>query len=387
MSLAPSLPVLKALTASNNHIRAVSKSLHGLDLIRLDLSFNEISSIKDIAPLSAMPNLSYLSLRSNPIVTLGNHTVEFPSLKYLDVASTLLPTLASLDPIRTIFPHLISLLTKDSPLSEHPSATLLTIARIATLTELNYSPITPAERQNAELYYMSNITKELSEATNPAKETQILASHPRWTELCAIYGKPDISCKKQETEAFRAGTLGARVAKFIFVLSMRTSASAKDLPPSPMDEKSSQEIAMSSDSMDLDRGDKEYRDLATDEAAKTSKSGKIRSRLLPTTASIYHLMGIAASLFSLRPSSIRLVLETDEFDPVGEEDGEWSVSEDDSSEDEAQDKKTSNGGKREKGSWVRREEILIGSTRSVGNWLPVGFGGKGAEVRLRVEDA
>ncbi|KAL9130980.1 MAG: hypothetical protein Q9217_000969 [Psora testacea] len=384
VSLTADFPALNTLTASYNRIRTISRPLQNTELIRLDLSFTEISSIDDIWPLSTLPNLKTLSLRSDPITTLKSGRVKLVSLRHLDLTSTLLPTLASLSPIPVLFPTLTSLLTKDAPLSKHPSASLFTIARIANLTELNYSPITPAVRQNAELYYLSTITKELSDATSPAEEKQILAFHARWAELCRIYGEPEIARKKQQEDAFEAGTLGARVAKFIFSLSKPNLFPSDKFARPPSNEKASVQTGLSIHKRDGDSEGEENVDL-TNASSNAGESMATRTRLLPLTISTYRLIGIAASLFSLRPISMQLILETDESDPVTEEDGGWSVSEDDSSEDEVMDKRKSGETRREKGRWVRREEELVGSTRSVGDWLPMGFGGKGAEVRVRVE--
>ncbi|KAL9104107.1 MAG: hypothetical protein Q9163_000909 [Psora crenata] len=383
-TLTSHLPALSALTVSYNRIRTLSTPLQNSDLVRLDLSFNEISSVRDIWPLSSMLKLSDLSLRSNPITTLASEKVELFSLRHLDLTATRLPNFASLNPIPNLSPSLRSLLTKDTPLSKNPSASLLTIARIATLTELNYSHISSAERMNAELYYLSTITKVLSDAASPVEEKQILACHPRWPDLCRIYGEPEIPRKPQES-VFKPGALGARVANFVFLMPEQSPFQAHDVTqPSPPKD-TSEEARSHTDVMGL-----EPHDTATPKPTiniNEMSASTPKSRLLPLTTSTYRLIGIAASLFSLRPISTRLILETDEFDPVGDKDGGWSVSEDDSieGEGEATDGRKSRGGKQEKGQWVRREEELVGSTRSVGDWLPLGFGGKEADLRVRVE--
>ena len=186
---------------------------------------------------------------------------------------------------------------------------------------------------------MSTITKQLAEIDSPAEEQKALLDHPQWLALCEKYGKPDIPRKiSEDTKGFDPGTLGARIALFEFHLQEKETSAA---------------------------------------GATVTKS-----KLIPTTISTYRLLGIAASLFSLTILSIRLILETDEFDPVGEDDGGWSVSEDES---DGEDGKEARGPKEEKGKWVKREEELGGSTKPGGEWLPVGFGGKGAVVRIRVE--
>ena len=386
MDLLLNFPGLNTLTASYNRIRVAENTYRCPNLTHIDLSFNEISSIRDIWALSTLADLTHLSLRSNPFTTLGNDDAPFRTLKHLDLTSTLLPTPTSLDPISTIMPALVSLLTKDTPLSKQPSASLLTIARLANLQELNYSPVTPVERQNAELYYLSTITKELTNASTPAEEEQIHESHPRWSELCGIYGEPVVSRKQQQQNGFEAGTLGARVAKFVFSLSEQHTSLNHDVAGIPLDEKSSVQTPPQTNIIEIQDQNRETKTFTPRNTSRTTSFTPTKSKFLPLTTTIYRLIGIAASLFSLRPISMRLILEHDEFDPLADEDGGWSVSEDDSSDDEPPGARK-NGGKRQKKGklWVRREEELIGSTRCVGDWLPVEFGGKGAEVRLRIE--
>ena len=60
---------------------------------------------------------------------------------------------------------------------------MLTLARMRRLETLNFSQITPQERRNAEMYYLSRIAKAAAEI--PEKdEAKMLSRHPRWEELC-----------------------------------------------------------------------------------------------------------------------------------------------------------------------------------------------------------
>ena len=87
---------------------------------------------------------------------------------------------------------------------------------------------------------------------------------------------------------------------------------------------------------------------------------------------------------------IRLVLETDEWDPVPAakpEDDDWSCCEDEWSEDESDDstevkegvKKDRKVEGKDKNLWVRREIELVDSTRPVAFWV------EGREARVMVE--
>lgn len=80
--------------------------------------------------------------------------------------------------------------------------------------------------------------------------------------------------------------------------------------------------------------------------------------------------------------SIRLIWETEEWDPVGEGDGGWSVSEDESDDEAERGVETTEKENREKKKeelWKRREMELVDGTREVGFFV------EGKEARVRVE--
>ena len=174
------LPNLGHLIASRNNIGEVSTSLRKSNLTALDLSYNRIDSLKEVLPLSQLPQLFHLVLRGNPITELTClPSTIFTSLKRLDLADTQLNDLATLDNVPKVFPSLDWLLTKDTPLSRLASATLLTIARIPNLAVLNHVKVSKEERQNAELYYLSSIAKELEKVSDAEEEAKILRNHQR----------------------------------------------------------------------------------------------------------------------------------------------------------------------------------------------------------------
>lgn len=115
-----------------------------------------------------------------------------------------------------------------------------------------------------------------------------------------------------------------------------------------------------------------------------------KKKLIPRTVDVYRLKGIVGHLFAIRPFSIKLVWETDEWDPVGEGDGGWSVSEDDDSDDDDDDHIAKEGKRvastetfqntgEDKAMWKRREMELVDGTREVGFFV------EGMEARVRVE--
>lgn len=252
------------------------------------------------------------------------------------------------------FPGLTSLLTNHTPLITYPSASLHTIARLATLTELNYSQITPPERQNAELYYLSQVSKQLAAVTDNVKEREVLEEHPRWKELCDIHGEPTI-IRTNDADAADAGTLAARVTEFVFQISKQ------DL----------QRARKHAQSIDGHSGENTAKNDPGHDAPIVEKT-----KLIPRTVDVYRLKGIVGQLFNIRPMSVKLIWETEEWDPVGEGDGGWSVSEDESDEESRSERKEK---RREKEMWKRREMELVDGTREVGFFV------EGKRARVRVE--
>lgn len=362
---------------SSNSLSNIPTCLSIDSLTHLDLSSNGFTTIEHIRQLTYLRRLQDLRLRSNPLTSLSsppNRPIIFATLIRLDLTSTLLPTFSSLNPIIQSFPVLASLLTNHTPLTAFPSASLYTIARLATLTELNFTRITPAERQNAELYYLNQITAQLAAANDPNEKTAVLEEHPRWKKLCDIYGEPE-TAKKQGPDNVDGGSLAARVTEFNFYISRQDLHKAR-AQAKAVDGHEDEEAR------DVDDEDVDSNNAHSPPGSSIVEGKKL---LIPLTVDVYRLKGIAGRLFNLRPMSVRLVWETGERDPVGGVgEGEWSVSEDDSSDDEGEGgqgrSKREARMKAEDGTnWVPRETELVDGTRQVGFWI------ESSEARVRVE--
>ena len=176
-------------------------------------------------------------------------------------------------------------------------------------------------------------------------EGKVVAAHPRYRELCALYGAPEVV--RQGAHVVRKGTLGERVVRFTFYLLPSSSAAA------PTD------------------------DMAIEKTAE-----------IPRTVSVYKLKGVVGRLFGIRPLSCRLVYETGEWDPVGGKEGdEWSCGESgDESDGDGYDSGTGSRGMgdddegdKKRGKWIRREVELIDSTREIGFWI------ESRDAKVRVE--
>lgn len=125
-----------------------------------------------------------------------------------------------------------------------------------------------------------------------------------------------------------------------------------------------------------------------------------KAQRIPRTVTPYQLKSIVGRLFALPPAHLRLVWETEEWDPVGrklgvDDEERWSVSSDDE-EGEGEGPVVGQGGsvqaggaevekeamERENGKWVQREVELVDGTRQVGFWIE----GKSARVRVEVRE-
>ena len=299
-------------------------------------------------PFTAFSSLENLILRSNPLTSLHSETA-FTTLSMLDISSTALADLAELNHLPETLPALTSLLTSGTPIWSLTASNLHTIARISSLTSLNYSRITPQERTNAELYYLSNIASTLS--LRPIEEEQLtLQDHPRYRDLCKLHGEPTIERKNlgnASKEKIAPGSLAARLTKLTFLLSKEIS-----------------------------NGSDRSRSITKD---------------FPRSIGIYALKGLMGRLLNLNPMNLKLVWETKEWDPVAAQSDGWSISED--SDDGVDDDYTKrlpkyktpeieiegNYQEKDPARWMRREIELVDGTKDLGFWVD------GSEATIRIE--
>ncbi|KGO64596.1 hypothetical protein PITC_093230 [Penicillium italicum] len=363
-AIAYRFPGLKSLTASANQLSEISCALPST-ITTLTLEHNEITSISALRHLATLPNLEHLSIRGNGINAVNQNTTDTtldfhfqPTLRSLDLSRNNITSWTILNKLPTVFPGLTTLRITANPLFDQPplppsvteafkpmtvdEAFMLTLSRFpASLTTLNYSTISPQDRSNAEMYYLSLIGKELS-ATTEQEEPAILATHPRYSELCELYVEPTI------TRAVVSDSSGARVIHPRSVAA-RLVKMAFSLP------------------------------LGNDESKSQVKE-------IPGSFDTYQVKALVSRLFGLPAFGFRLVWETDEWDPVEKEVGDEGVVEwDEDSENEDQpdivSRLETTGDGPDKSRFVRREVELVDSTRDVG-FL---FQGEVGEVRVRVE--
>ncbi|KAJ5138607.1 Leucine-rich repeat typical subtype [Penicillium bovifimosum] len=361
-AIASRFPDLTSLTASANQLTDLTSPLPST-ITTLTLEHNEITSLSALRHIAALPNLQHLSIRGNNLSTVNkdptDNTIDFqfpPTLRSLDISRNKITSWAILNKLPTVFPALTTLRITGNPLFDLPplpptiteaskpmtvdEAFMLTLSRFPpSLTILNYSTISPQDRSNAEMYYLSLIGKELS-ATSEAEEPAILDTHPRYRELCELYAEPTI------TRAVISDGSGARVIHPRSVAA-RLVKMAFYLPP----------------------GDDGPKRLVKE---------------VPGSFDTYQIKALVSRLFGLPAFWFRLIWETDEWDPVEKAAGDGMVEWDEDSEDEERPGVGSGIEARDgpdTSRFVRREVELVDSTRDIGFM----FQGEVGEIRIRVE--
>ncbi|KAJ5597693.1 hypothetical protein N7537_007777 [Penicillium hordei] len=362
-AIAHRFPSLTSLTASANQFTEITCPLPGT-ITTLTLEHNEITSISALRHLAALPKLEHLSIRGNNINTVNQNTTDttldfqFPqTLRSLDISRNNITSWTILNKLPTVFPGLTTLRITGNPLFDQPplppsvteaskpmtvdEAFMLTLSRFpSSLTILNYSTISPQDRSNAEMYYLSLIGKELS-ATAEEEEPAILATHPRYSQLCELYVEPTITravVSDSGARVIHPRSVAARLVKMAFHLPL---------------------------------GNDEF---------------KSQVKEIPGSFDTYQVKALVSRFFGLPAFGFRLVWETDEWDPVEKEDGyegvvEWDEDSEDGDRFDIGSGIETTGDGPDKSRFVRREVELVDSTRDIG-FL---FQGEVGEVRIRVE--
>ncbi|KAH8910504.1 RNI-like protein [Coniochaeta sp. PMI_546] len=386
VTLASHFPDLTTLLASTNQIAHLSPIPPSSPLLStltsLNLEFNELTSLSSLSPLTSLTSLRNLHLKNNHISTILSPSLPPttplpifpPTIHYLDLSSNKISTWSFPDLLPVCFPGLTSLRLSHNPIYDNPDldspvpptttgstpkggtteeSHMLLAARLPTLKVLNFSPITPQDRTNADMFYLSRIARQLASVPED-KEPEVLARHPRYRDLCALYGAPVVSRTREVDARFLEGRVVAVCFRFV-------GAAAADT------------------------GDADVTGGDGDGDKPTEKTVRI-----PKSFDLYAVKGIAGRLFGLSPLRTRLVWETGEWDPVGGFDEEADSSEDEEVELEEERREDKGGGRGSgdfvgteaggrAGRWVRREVELRDGPRQFGYCVD------GMEARIRVE--
>lgn len=326
-------PRLNTFVAASNAYTSLTGHYLTNTVTDLSLEDNSLQALSDLAPLTKLPFLQRLVLKSNKISEIVNANGDLPvfssTTTEVDLSFNEISTWTFIDKLKDVFPGLTSLRVSQNPLYSSLQAPdgrtltaddgyMLTIGRLASLKILNYSPITEKERLNSESYYLSLIAREVTFSA-PHLQEQILASHPRYKELCEEYGEPNI---QRSANAINPNSLAARLIRLKFHLD-----------------------------------------------ASTGKEDGFECEI-PLSCTAYTLLGIVGKHYWIPPMKCKLVWETGDWMPAPHidhgSDKEWDSEEEESKEDS-------------RGGTVMREVEIIAGTRAVGTWID------GMEAVVRVE--
>lgn len=354
---------LTALSAGANQLTALRSVEYGSlsqTLTSLTLEYNEFSTVADLAGLTGLTALRNLHLKGNNISAMAppgaGATPAFPlSLQYVDLSDNDIKDWSFVDQLPRYFPGLVGLRISRNPIYDAPGSTgandhsiassseeshMYTVARLAQLRSLNFTHITATDRSNAEMFYLSRITRQLASVPESA-EDEVKLQHPRYGDLCRLYGEPDVVRREDVNPAF----LEARLISVRFHL----------------------------------RGEGEG-------------EGRKKTARIPRSTDIYAVKGIAGRLFGMQPLKLSLIWETGEWDPVAgfyDKDGDSSDEEEAEEETETETEEelgTEDGAPNDKprgdeksGRWVKREVVLKDGPRHLGYCVD------GLDVTIRVE--
>ncbi len=349
--IAIAFPSLTNLAAGANYLSQLSAVNYGslsTTLTSLNLEYNSFSTISDLASLTSLTSLRNIYLKGNNIRSLSSEGTSCPifstSIRYIDISYNQVDNWDFIDNLTKHFPGLTALRISHNPVYDvrasynAPTATadeahMFTIARIGQLQSLNFSQVTADDRANAEMFYLSRIAKQLAAVPEAAAPT-VLDLHPRYADLCELYGAPDVVRIQEVNPAF----LQARLIT-----------------------------------------------LALQCAGREDKTTRI-----PQAFDIYAVKARVAKLYGLSPLKLKLVWETGEWDPVTKkhsDEGDTSDEEEDDDDEVAvrvaeEATKDTYGEKlagAQPGRWVKREVELREGPRQLGYCVD------GLDARVRVE--
>lgn len=110
-----------------------------------------------------MPSLKRVGLSHNRLGDLERSEQSVPSIESLDLSSNNVVSWTTLDRLASVFPLLRRLSIRDNPFSaaeDEKAARLLIVGRLTLLEVLENSPVSRAERAEAERFYWARIQRE-----------------------------------------------------------------------------------------------------------------------------------------------------------------------------------------------------------------------------------
>lgn len=179
--LAPVFPRLESLNLARNQLSDLDPISPALDLFprlrSVDLSYNGLTQVPSL-------NVSEINVSSNAINTLSADT-SLPRCTALNLGYNLIDSWEPIDKALSVAPNLSALRVNGNPFFESQTdAHIFALGRVGQITKLNGTTISAQERNEAELYFMSQVAKN---KINYNTESN------RWSQLCATHGPPAIA--------------------------------------------------------------------------------------------------------------------------------------------------------------------------------------------------
>ena len=300
-------PVLRSLSASSNYFKSLSHPMMD-GLTSLTLEYNQFTMIWDIIILRQLESLEVLHLKGNKIASIdkpGNPLTSFHAfgkkVKYVDLSYNAIASWSFVDDLPQVFPGLEELRLSHNPIYEGTNketgkvptveeSYTLTLARLGNLKSLNFSKITPADRTDAEMFYLSSIGKELAKVPESEEHT-VTSQHKRFPELCEKYGAPTVV--RSLEGAVNPNFLEARLIKFTFYLPSGPQVVGKD----------------------KQENRKEVVTMVPGTQMK-AEDAIVKVREIPKSFDVYRVKGITGQMFGVPPLKIRLIWETGEASTI-----------------------------------------------------------------------
>ncbi|XP_037071964.1 tubulin-specific chaperone E-like [Pollicipes pollicipes] len=220
-------PHVHRLTLVTNKISQLQAPPPGLfqQLDSLDLDSNPIEDWSEILKLAALPRLRELGLANTGLRRIevpSDATDLFPALHSMVLDGNCIDEWGSVDAMDRL-PSLVDITLRNNPLSasDRPeSVRELIIGRIGKLKVLNRTEVTREERRWAELDYLRRFGPAWREAGGRLDATErgdtwrrFLETHPRYPQLCEVWGAPEDSELKVTADTISANMVSVEIRR------------------------------------------------------------------------------------------------------------------------------------------------------------------------------